>query len=595
MSPDTVSPGHILAGRYQLTRLIGVGSSTATYEASDLTLQRSVAVKILLPQYADNFSLRERFQRVSAAVSGLTHPHLTRVYDSGSDQGVVYLVTEYLSGGSLRDVLDARRTLSPAQAARVGYEAALGLAAAHAAGFVHGSLHPSKIVFDADGRIRVIDFGLAGVLEPARVAELPLDTLRYIAPERVDGSAPDALGDVYSLCCILFESLTGYVAHDGTTADEITSGRQNSPLPSDPALGTLDLVVATGAAYDPRARMNAQLLAARLQSVSDSLPAPQALTTNSAFKAPSAYEVLGAPVVAPATRTPSTVPRPVEARDEAPESAAERWSEPEVHFDDDYAAPPMTRSRRSRESPRRRLLSLLALIVVVGGLGAWKSGVFTTRHDVPRLLGLSVAQSAEVLSADNFTLVVGAKVTSTEKIGNIVSQTPAPGSSLQSGGTITVNLSNGVPTVTLPVGLIGQTCAAATQALANVGLNAVCPSTAAVFSSDPIDTVVSVTNGTIVNPSTAAPHATLTLILSKGPSSATGGTTTTTTPPAKGQVRVPNLVGLTTAQVTAALHAAELYYSSDSPSAPWKVVLSQSPPAGTVVARFSRLRLKVQR
>jgi len=593
MSPDTVSPGHILAGRYQLTRLIGVGSSTATYEASDLTLQRSVAVKILLPQYADNFSLRERFQRVSAAVSGLTHPHLTRVYDSGSDQGVVYLVTEYLSGGSLRDVLDARRTLSPAQAARVGYEAALGLAAAHAAGFVHGSLHPSKIVFDADGRIRVIDFGLAGVLEPARVAELPLDTLRYIAPERVDGSAPDALGDVYSLCCILFESLTGYVAHDGTTADEITSRRQNSPLPSDPALGTLDLVVATGAAYDPRARMNAQLLAGRLQSAGDSLPAPQALATNSMFKAPSAYEVLGAPVVAPATRTPSSAPRPVEARDGASESVVERWSEPEVHFDDDYAAPPVMRTRQSPRS--RRALSLLALIVIVGGLGVWKSGVLTARHDVPRLLGLTVAQSAKVLSADNFTLVVGAKVTSTEKIGNIVSQTPAPGSSLQSGGTITVNLSNGVPTVTLPVGLIGQTCAAATQALANVGLNAVCPSTAAVFSSNPLNTVVSVTNGTIVNPSAAAPQVTLTLILSKGPSSATGSTTTTTTPPAKGQVRVPNLVGLTTAQVTSALHAAELYYSSDSPSAPWKVVLSQSPPAGTVVAKFSRLRLKVQR
>jgi serine/threonine-protein kinase len=221
--------------------------------------------------------------------------------------------------------------------------------------------------------------------------------------------------------------------------------------------------------------------------------------------------------------------------------------------------------------------------------------VLTARHDVPRLLGLSVAQSAKILSADNFTLVVGAKVTSTEKIGNIVSQTPAPGSSLQSGGTITVNLSNGVPTVTLPIGLIGQTCAAATQMLSSVGLNAVCPSTAAVFSARPIDTVVSVANGTIINPSTAAPHATLTLILSKGPSSATGGTTTTTTSPAKGQVRVPNLVGLTSAQVTSALHAAELYYSSDSPSAPWKVVLSQSPPAGTVVAKFSRLRLKVQR
>lgn len=593
MSPDTVSPGYVLAGRYQLTRLIGVGSSTATYEASDLTLQRSVAVKILLPQYADNFSLRERFQRVSAAVSGLTHPHLTRVYDSGSDQGVVFLVTEYLSGGSLRDVLDARRTLSPAQASRVGYEAALGLAAAHAAGFVHGSLHPSKIVFDADGRIRVIDFGLAGVLEPARVAELPLDTLRYIAPERVDGSAPDALGDVYSLCCILFESLTGYVAHDGTTADEITSRRHNSPLPSDPALGPLDLVVATGAAYDPRARMDAQLLAARLQSVGDSLPAPQTLATNSAFKAPSAYEVLGAPVVAPATRIPSTAPRPMEVHAGTSESAAERWIEPEVHFDDDYVPPPVMRKRRSPRS--RRALALLAFIVIVGGFGVWKSGVLTARHDVPRLLGLSVAQSAKVLSADNFTLVVGAKVTSTEKIGNIVSQTPTPGSSLPSGGTITVNLSNGVPTVTLPVGLIGQSCAAATQVLVSVGLNAQCPSSDAVFSSQPIDSVVSVTDGTMVNPSTAAPHTTLTLILSKGPSSATGGSTTTTTPLAKGQVRVPNLVGLTTAQVTSALYAAELYYSSDSPSAPWKVVLSQSPPAGTVVAKFSRLRLKVQR
>jgi serine/threonine protein kinase len=271
MAP-TFAPDYTLAGRYRISRLLGVGRTAEVYLAEDISLQRNVVVKVLLPDLAAHESIRRAFRDHIVRAATLSHPHLARVYDGGQEHGAIFMISEYLSGGSLEDALRAGRRLSVDDGARLGRDAGSALAYAHEQGFVLGALSPSKILFDDEGHLRLSDVALAGLAVGYR-ERMSLDDARYLSPEQAVGDPAGPESDVYALALILFEAVTGSAAYEGTTPEAILRARLTAPLPVRLELGTLDMVLAQAALPDPRLRLDAEQFSQRLGAVvSDAAP-----------------------------------------------------------------------------------------------------------------------------------------------------------------------------------------------------------------------------------------------------------------------------------------------------------------------------------
>ena len=148
MPSPTFAPGHDLVGRYRIVELLGVGHTAEVYTAEDLSLRRTVVVKVLLANLAAHEDVRRTFRDHIVRSATLSHPHLERVFDGGQSSGAIFMVTEYLSGGSLENVLASGRLLDTDDTARLGRDVSGALAYLHANGFVMGSLSPSSLLFD---------------------------------------------------------------------------------------------------------------------------------------------------------------------------------------------------------------------------------------------------------------------------------------------------------------------------------------------------------------------------------------------------------------------------------------------------------------
>ena len=279
LSRTTELVGRELVGRYRLLGPVGVGASAKVYLADDAHLHRRVAVKVLHPALAGDPSFLRRFQAEARAAAALNHPNVVAVYDWGED-GVPFIVTEYLGGGSLRAMLDQERTLSWSQALVVGLEAARALHYAHRQGFVHRDIKPGNLLFGEDGRLRIADFGLARALAAAAWTEpagVVLGTAKYASPEQAAGGEIDGRSDVYSLALVLAEVVTGQVPHAKDTAVATLSARVRRAIDPVPELGPLAAVVAAAGTARPDDRSSAAELGRALMAVAADLPAPETL------------------------------------------------------------------------------------------------------------------------------------------------------------------------------------------------------------------------------------------------------------------------------------------------------------------------------
>ena len=422
------SIGRVLGKRYRLVSALGTGASAHVFLAEDVSLQRRVAVKVLQPALAKDESFLKRFGAEARSVASLNHPNVLRVFDWGEDTDGPYLVLEYLHGGSLRDILDREFRLTHAQAARLGAEAAHGLAYAHARGLVHRDVKPANLLFDEEGRVRIADFGVARALAEAAWTEpagAMVGTARYASPEQAEGRNVDGRADVYSLALVLYESITGEVPFVTDTTVGTLMARVGAALPRHPALGPLDDVLARAAAPDVFDRLDAARFAARLEAVTASLPAPAPLPLRTpdsetstrrsgTFAAPSSQELtavvpgVGAPTQS-TQAVPSTQvvgPREPQVFDvEAVERAEATGLGGAVAGGGATPAPPVIRRRR-RKWPWI-VAAVVIVAVAVGLVLAAKNKAFTPSHDVPALTGQTVAKANKALSADHFTMAVG--------------------------------------------------------------------------------------------------------------------------------------------------------------------------------------------
>lgn len=540
--PAADSPtGTLLGGRYLLARQLGSGSSATVYLAEDQSLRREVAVKVLRAGLTSDGAFLKRFRAEAVAVAGLNHPHVLRVFDWGEAQGTAWLVTEYLSGGSLRDLLDERGTLQVAQVASIGAQAADGLAYAHARGFVHRDVKPTNLLFDDAGRVRITDFGVARALAEAQwtePAEGLIGTVRYSSPEQALGRPVDPKSDVYALALVLYECLTGSVPFAGDSQVSTLNARVGAPLPSHPNLGRLEGILRLAAAPEPRDRLSAEELWSALTDVAASPGAAGPSGHRLGFTAPSPEELTDQHLaVTGAHGRHVATPAPQGATDETvvtPLADATIVGKPDAAVPAAPAAPPTDVVATPPAAPRRRKRWAVLAAVVVAGLLAYgavlgTSKVTPTPHFVlPLEVGRSITDVEASLAAYHVRIATTARTSKTVPAGIVLAQSVKPGTRLAYGAHLTLSESLGPPPVPVPT-VVGDTAAVATTKLTSAGFHVTAPASLAIYSTTtPSGEVLAVYSGNAPVTGNAAWGSPLQLQLSKGP------------PP----IPVPKVVGL---------------------------------------------------
>ncbi len=621
MALTTDSTARVLGKRYRLLSPLGSGASAHVYLAEDLTLERHVAVKVLLPGLAQDEAFLRRFRAEARAAGSLNHPHVMKVFDWGEEADGPYLVLEYLGGGNLRELLDRGILLTPAEAASVGSQAASGLAYAHARGIVHRDVKPANLLFDEEGRLRVGDFGVARALAASSWTEpvgAVIGTARYVSPEQAQGQAVDGRADVYALALVLYESVTGGLPFVADTSVGTLMARIGRPLPPHPALGLLNEVLHAAADPDESSRPQAAELVRSLEAVSVRLPPPGSPLHSQHAESPSR---LTQPTQTQPTQTQPTHTQPTQTQPAQTSRQTQRtqpvrpsrWAHPTrparssrpvraPQLSDQAtaqptgtavlpwaarpagAAPPartpVAPSAPAQPLPapsprrRRRWLRWTAATLVVAALAAAglayaiKAKVFTPSHPVPHVVGMTLDQADLAARVDRFPVqVIGRQYSTSVPPGHVVQQRPAASRALKEGDPVQVVLSKGLPPERVP-SLAGLDCAGAQRVLGLESLYGSCPASATQYSSSvPSGQVISWSYQGIERPTTAPWHSTITIVLSNGP------------PP----VDVPSVTGDSYSNAAAqlsqlGLKATEVKESSSR--VPSGDVVSTDPPAG---------------
>lgn len=220
MSEDPTVVSRVLGGRYRLERPLAFGGVAEVWTATDIVLDRKVAVKLLRAEFAADPLVVERFRREAVAAARLNHPNIVNVFDSVNDNGLEAVIMELVPGRTLRQLIDDEGRLSIADTVHIGVALADALDAAHRGGLVHRDVKPANVLITPAHRVLLTDFGIATAV--SRTDDITLDnvmvgTAKYLSPEQVLGVPTDARSDLYSLGIVLHECLTGQVPFDAET------------------------------------------------------------------------------------------------------------------------------------------------------------------------------------------------------------------------------------------------------------------------------------------------------------------------------------------------------------------------------------------
>jgi serine/threonine protein kinase len=256
-----------LSGRYQTGERLGSGGMSNVYKATDLILERTVAVKVLAEHLSDDERFVARFRREALAVAKLIHPNIVQVYDTGVDDGRHYIVMEYVEGRSGAQILQRHGPVGAEIAAEIGAQACAGLDYAHRRGIIHRDVKPGNLmavggpVGGGEMTVKLTDFGIARAIEQTRITQVGsvVGTAAYLAPEQVRGDEATPATDVYALGVVLYQFLTGRLPYEGSSLAELAVRQQNErPLPpstyNDDVPETLGAAVLRALEGDPNRR-----------------------------------------------------------------------------------------------------------------------------------------------------------------------------------------------------------------------------------------------------------------------------------------------------------------------------------------------------
>ncbi|HJQ06538.1 MAG TPA: Stk1 family PASTA domain-containing Ser/Thr kinase [Nocardioides sp.] len=483
--------GRILEGRYRIGGRIARGGMASVYEATDLRLDRTIAIKIMHAGLGDGSAnehdFADRFVREARAAAKLSHPNIVAVYDQGTDETgaapTVFLAMEYVPGHTLRDTIAKEAPMAPEKALALLEPVLAALSVAHRAGIVHRDVKPENVLIADDGRTKVADFGLAKAVsadtQHTVTQGVLIGTVSYLAPELVVEGIADARVDVYSVGVILFELLTGTKPHTGDSPIQVAYAHAHNDVPAPSSIvpgipAYVDALVARATTRDRTLRpADAGVLLHHVRRVQAALHA--GLTTDDEL----VDDLLPHARNAAAGERVDTTPEPLDQLRQvgAPRAAAD---DHRTQVIETPPAPPATARRLPPPAPvaqqqvgrrrrRRQPLVLLLIALLAAGIGGGAYWFGWARYTTtPGVLSDTRDQATAVLQRAELKVDFADSVYSDSvEAGHVVSTDPSPGSRILPHHTVVVTLSKGPEVHDLP-DLKGLTVAEATSTLATI-------------------------------------------------------------------------------------------------------------------------------
>lgn len=224
--------GMIVGNRYEILGKIGSGGMSVVYKGKDQKLNRYVAIKILKREYREDKNFVRKFREEAQAAACLAHPNIVNVYDVGDEQGIHYIVMELVEGITLKNYIERKGKLTIKEATSIAIQVSMGLEIAHNNDIVHRDIKPQNIMISKDGKVKVMDFGIAKAATSDTIASTAMGSVHYTSPEQARGGYSDAKSDIYSLGIVMYEMVTGRVPFDGETTVAVAVKHLQDEMPS---------------------------------------------------------------------------------------------------------------------------------------------------------------------------------------------------------------------------------------------------------------------------------------------------------------------------------------------------------------------------
>lgn len=443
----------LFSGRYKVINRAGSGGMADVFKAEDTVLNRTVAIKMLHPQFARDENFVARFRREAQSAAALNHPNIVNIHDWGSHDGTYFIVMEFLEGENLKQIINREGALSPDTAIRIIGKVCDALEFAHKHDIVHRDIKPHNIVISKDGTVKVTDFGIAraGSSTMTQTGSI-LGTATYISPEQAQGTVAGKESDVYSLGIVLYETLTGRVPFEGESPVAVAFKQVHEPPPHPRSINPnipadLETIVLKATVKEPGDRyLSAAKMKDDLNRCAQGLPVR-------AFIPPVEEKTL----VMPGPPAPH-IPKPTT---DSPASAAQRVKT-------------KRRERRKKKfiwallivSPLVILMTLLILLATTDLF----SSLGVEKIAVPNVKNKSLDEARKILADENLKLTVKSRASDdTVATGNIISQEPEWGQKIEKGSAVEVVVSKGASRIEVP-DVVGKTEAQATYILAKENL-----------------------------------------------------------------------------------------------------------------------------
>lgn len=591
----------MIAGRYAVEEQVGSGGMADVYRAKDCKLGRTVAIKILKPEFSSDASFVNKFRAEAQAAAGLEHPNIVNVYDVGNQNGCYYIIMEYVPGITLKDYIEKKGKLNYRETLSIAIQVARGIQAAHANNIIHRDIKPQNIIISSDGKVKVTDFGIARAASEETIHSDVMGSVHYSSPEQARNGYVSNRSDIYSLGIVMYEMVTGQVPFDGDSAVEVAIKHlQDEIVP--PSQYAPDLPIS----LEKIILKCTQKSADRRYETIDSLLAD----LRKALINP--YEDFV--TIAAADTGATRVLTDAEAKEIQENAVASQYaqasSEPEEEIDDKYAyiyednqdeeeedeeGGRFLNSRMERVVNILRIVVLVVIIVIVIYILGSFFGLFhfgsgrnnasedtQTSEEVERVemisvLGLTLSQAQEAV--DDLGLIIeqnGEQASEVYNAGEIISQSVTKGEMVDRGSTVQVVIaSDAAKDIIYVPDVVGSTSDSATNTLQSQGFTV---SREFQYSTEEAGTVIeqSPSGG-----STASAGDVITLYVSQGSESTS----------------VPSVVGISEGDARNALGNAGLNVGTVSQEYSTSVaegnVISQSVSAGSTVSEGTAVDLVV--
>lgn len=465
-------PGRMLSGRYQVQDKIGTGGMATVYRGQDQVLGRTVAIKMMLPQYANDPSFAARFKQEAQAAAALSSPYIVSIYDWGKDGESYYIVMEYLRGTDLKSGIRKHGALDSRKVAQIGSQIAQALSVAHRHDIIHRDIKPQNIMVQPDGNIKVMDFGIARAKNSSLTTDNSvLGTAHYVSPEQSTGKPLGPTTDIYSLGIVMYEAATGRVPFVGDDAISVAM-KQVNEAPQPPSLinpnvdPALEAIILRCMEKNPADRyQSADELARALRD----FIAGRATIPSNATVSPR--------IVTPPQPTSRLDRRGIDGSNTYITRGGDTGRLNRVHSREEADELDRRENKRHKRNVILGVLGALVVLALAGFAIAQMLGNSSQQYLVPQFVGQTKDQATQALNASDSHFKLGTVTESysdSAPEGQVIDQTPSANKQAPEGTAVNLVISKGAkPAAAVKVpDLTNKSPSEAESALAAVGLKA---------------------------------------------------------------------------------------------------------------------------